>query len=82
MISDSDLERIGRRIEAEFPGILAHNFHSDHQFIRGIGLEANGRYRGFRILPTTHEQSLLEQLRRWCRDQKRAKIPQNHEAKP
>ena len=83
MISEKDLERIGRRIEAEFPGIKAHfRRESVHQFIRGIGLEANGRYRGFRILPTTHEQSLLEQLRRWCRDQKRAKIPQNHEAKP
>ena len=79
MISDSDLERIGRRIEAEFEGVKAHNFHSDHQFIRGIGLEANGRYRGFRILPTTHEQSLLEQLRRWCRDQKRAKSLKNLE---
>ena len=70
MISDSDLERVGRQIEAEFKGVKAHfRRESDHQFIRGIGLEANGRYRGFRVLPTTDEESLLEQLRRWCLSQ-------------
>ena len=69
MISDSDLERIGRRIEAEFKGVKAHNFHSDHQFIRGIGLEIGDRRHGFIVGDDQDEESLLEQLRRWCLSQ-------------
>jgi len=70
MISDSDLERIGKAIEAEFPGVTAHyRRESDHDFVRGIGLQLNGRYCGFRIHPSTHEESLVLELARWCRSQ-------------
>ena len=66
MISDSDLERIGRRIEAEFEGVKAHNFHSDHQFIRGIGLEIGERRHGWIVHPETSERDLMSKLRNWC----------------
>ena len=85
MISDSDLERIGRRIEAEFPGILAHNFHSDHRFIRGIGLEIEDRRHGFIVHPETSERDLMSRLRNWCGIygiSNSAKTLKKHEAEP
>ena len=70
MISDSDLERIGKAIEAEFPGVKAHfRRESVHQFIRGIGLEIGDRRHGWIVDDDQDEKSFLEQLRRWCLSQ-------------
>ena len=70
MISDSDLEAIGKAIEAEFKGVKAHfRRESVHQFIRGIGLEIGDRRHGFIVGDDQDEESLLEQLRRWCLSQ-------------
>ena len=71
MISEKDLERIGRRIEAEFPGIKAHfRRESVHQFIRGIGLEIGGRRHGFIVGDDQDETSLISAMRSWLALQK------------
>jgi hypothetical protein len=71
MISDSDLERIGRRIEAEFEGVKAHyRRESDHGFVRGIGLEIEGRRHGFIVGDDQDETSLISAMRSWLKLQK------------
>jgi hypothetical protein len=86
MISDSDLETIGERIEAEFPGVRAHyRRESHHDFIRGIGLEIGDRRHAFIVHPETSERDLMSKLRNWCSVYgvpNSAKTSQDHEAKP
>ena len=86
MISDSDLETIGERIEAEFPGIKAHfRRESVHQFIRGIGLEIGERRHGWIVHPETSERDLMSRLRNWCGIygiSNSAKTLKKHEAEP
>jgi hypothetical protein len=86
MITDSDLERVGRRIEAEFKGVRAHfRRESHHDFIRGIGLEIGSRRHGFIVHPETSERDLMSKLRNWCSQYgvpNSAKTLKNHEAKP
>jgi hypothetical protein len=79
MISDSDLERIGKAIEAEFPGVKAHfRRESVHQFMRGIGLEIGDRRHGFIVGDDQDEKSFIRELKTWLLAQK----GQKHEAKP
>jgi hypothetical protein len=86
MISEKDLEAIGKAIEAEFPGVKAHfRRESVHQFMRGIGLEIEGRRDGFIVRDDQDEASLVDELRRWCRKwgmPKKAKNLKEHEAEP
>ena len=78
MISDSDLERVGRQIEAEFKGVTAHyRRESHHDFIRGIGLEIGDRRHGWIVGDGEDEKSFIRELKTWLLAQE----GQKHEAK-